>query len=98
MAAARPERVEGNVMARPHIRVRLLTTLVSFLVLVGIQACSTSTKTADTNAQAAAENTNTQPAEPPPAPIDPGLFEKLKKEKWTGDLDGLRERRYIRAL
>jgi len=85
-------------MARPHIRVRLLTTLVSFLVLVGIQACSTSTKTADTNAQAAAENTNTQPAEPPPAPIDPGLFEKLKKEKWTGDLDGLRERRYIRAL
>jgi len=98
MAAAPPERVEGNVMARPHIRVRLLTTLVSFLVLVGIQACSTSTKTADTNAQAAAENTNTQPAEPPPAPIDPGLFEKLKKEKWTGDLDGLRERRYIRAL
>jgi membrane-bound lytic murein transglycosylase MltF len=30
--------------------------------------------------------------------IDPGLLERLRNEKWTGDIDGLRERRYIRAL
>lgn len=37
-------------------------------------------------------------AEAPPAEIDPSLLDKLRNEKWTGDIDGMIERRYIRAL
>jgi membrane-bound lytic murein transglycosylase MltF len=33
-----------------------------------------------------------------PEAIDPTLLERLKNERWTGDIDKLRERRYIRAL
>jgi len=30
--------------------------------------------------------------------IDPSVIERLKNERWTGDIDQLRERRYIRVL
>jgi membrane-bound lytic murein transglycosylase MltF len=33
-----------------------------------------------------------------PEAIDPTLLERLKNERWNGDIDKLRERRYIRAL
>ena len=33
-----------------------------------------------------------------PEIIDPSLLERIKNEHWTGDIDGMRERRYIRAL
>ena len=33
-----------------------------------------------------------------PVELEPSLLERLKNEKWIGDLDGLKERRYIRAL
>jgi membrane-bound lytic murein transglycosylase MltF len=36
--------------------------------------------------------------ETPPAEIDPSVLDRLRTEKWKGDIDGLRERRYIRAL
>jgi membrane-bound lytic murein transglycosylase MltF len=32
------------------------------------------------------------------ANIDPSIVDRLKQEHWTGDLDGMLERRYIRAL
>ncbi|MFL6230660.1 MAG: transglycosylase SLT domain-containing protein [Pyrinomonadaceae bacterium] len=32
------------------------------------------------------------------APLDPSLLERIKRERWKGDLDGMIERRYIRAL
>jgi membrane-bound lytic murein transglycosylase MltF len=31
-------------------------------------------------------------------PVDSSLLERIRRERWTGDLDGMRERRYIRAL
>src|SRR4030095_8327850 len=31
-------------------------------------------------------------------PVDSALLERIRRERWTGDLDGMRERRYIRAL
>jgi membrane-bound lytic murein transglycosylase MltF len=33
-----------------------------------------------------------------PEPPNPSLLERIKHEKWTGDLDGMMERRFIRAL
>jgi membrane-bound lytic murein transglycosylase MltF len=40
----------------------------------------------------------TSPKEAQPEPPDPSILERIKREKWTGDLDGMTERRYIRAL
>src|SRR5215213_3285539 len=37
-------------------------------------------------------------ADAPPEPVDPSLLERVKRERWAGDLDGMVERRYIRAL
>src|SRR5215204_515362 len=37
-------------------------------------------------------------ADAPPAPVDPSLLERVKRERWAGDLDRMAERRYIRAL
>jgi hypothetical protein len=33
-----------------------------------------------------------------PENLDPSFLDRLRKERWTGDLDALQERRYIRAL
>src|SRR5215471_12763098 len=33
-----------------------------------------------------------------PKEIDPTLFGRINSEHWTGDLDGIRQRRYIRTL
>lgn len=42
-------------------------------------------------AAASAEN-------PTPEPADPSVVERIKHERWKGDLDGMVERRFIRAL
>src|SRR5215204_4634667 len=34
----------------------------------------------------------------PPEPVDPSLLERVKRERWAGDLDRMAERRYIKAL
>jgi len=47
--------------------------------------------------QQVAEQPKAQASETPET-IDPTLLERLKTEKWTGDIDKMRERRYIRAL
>lgn len=31
-------------------------------------------------------------------PLDPSLLERVRRERWTGDLDGMVGRRYVRAL
>ncbi len=49
------------------------------------------------NVAPTAGNTETV-AEQPPAEIDPTVLDRLRTEKWTGDIDGMVERRYIRAL
>ena len=36
--------------------------------------------------------------EEPPEPIDETILERLRTEKWKGDIQGMVERRYIRAL
>ncbi|MET0621996.1 MAG: lytic transglycosylase F [Pyrinomonadaceae bacterium] len=37
-------------------------------------------------------------ADAPPEPVDPSLLDRVKRERWAGDLDRMAERRYIRAL
>src|SRR5215207_5513187 len=55
--------------------------------------------------QTAPENQNREPAAASeearaesPEPPDPTLTERIKRERWTGDLGGMAERRFIRAL
>jgi hypothetical protein len=48
-------------------------------------------------------NDSTQPvdqvaSEETAEPVDPSIVERIKREKWTGDLSGMKERRFIRAL
>jgi membrane-bound lytic murein transglycosylase MltF len=70
-----------------------LTGIVTVLVAIG-SSCATK--------QPGYENQNKEPlkvsATTQPEPTDPSLVERIKREKWTGDLSGMVERRYIRAL
>src|SRR5689334_5408540 len=40
----------------------------------------------------------TPESEIPPLELDEAFLNRVKTEKWTGDIDGMRERRFIRAL
>lgn len=80
-------------------KIWLVVTLLSFIVLSGL---SCSLPAANVNSLAVA---NSEPpltpetvAEEPPPDIDPTLLERLRTEKWSGDIDGMIERRFIRAL
>src|SRR5215475_9482848 len=53
------------------------------------------------NAPASTEKAAASPeaaAERPAAITDPAMLERLNKEHWKGDLEGMVERRFIRAL
>ena len=70
--------------------------LLAMLVALVATGASCGTK------QTATDNQNTQPSQVSqvvkPQPVDPFLLERVKREKWSGDLDGMVERRFIRAL
>jgi membrane-bound lytic murein transglycosylase MltF len=77
----------------------LFILIICFVFLIG-QSC---TKTepqpnAINNAPAANQAEPETAAEEPPAEIDPSILDRLRTEKWKGDIDGMLERRYIRAL
>src|SRR5215813_2652320 len=78
----------ANLFASSKVRVALWLCLF----LLALQAC---TKQQTSAPPQAAEQPKAAPAE---TPIDATLLERLKNEQWTGDLDKMRERRYIRAL
>ena len=73
-----------------------VTIACLFLTLLTLPACKSSTPppTTNTDASSAAKVETSET----PETIDPGLLGRLMKEHWTGDIDGLLERRYIRAL
>ncbi|HEY0730447.1 MAG TPA: lytic transglycosylase F [Pyrinomonadaceae bacterium] len=70
--------------------------LVLSLCVIFITACKTETQ------QSSQTSTPSPPTGQTDAPraenIDPSILDRLKNEHWTGDVDGLLERRYIRAL
>lgn len=78
---------------RPPRNVLVLSLSVVFIT---VQACKTATQqSSQTNPPSqVAGQTNTSQAEN----IDPSILDRLKNEHWTGDIDGMLERRYIRAL
>lgn len=72
---------------------------ITFLSVVLALGCSTAPKETveNTNAETA-QNAEPAAAEQPPVELDPTILDKLRTEKWSGDIDGMVERRYIRAL
>lgn len=84
---------------RRDLKIFLAATTIFFLLVFG-QSCGSNTQpenqAATAEPQAVLSETATE--EQPPAEIDSTLLERLRTEKWTGDIDGMVERRYIRAL
>lgn len=86
-------------MKRVVDRKSFLIIYFCLVFLVG-SSCSSS---ADQNTAATAEQptdlTSAAPAEEvPPPDYDDAFLDRIRNEKWTGDIDGILERRYIRAL
>ena len=74
---------------------KVLAACALCVVLITVQAC--------TKPQTGTPSNADQPAAPKPvseAPEihDPSLLDRIKNEHWTGDIEGMRGRRYIRAL
>src|SRR5215813_1238835 len=87
-------------MTQSHKWRRLwLIGLVAGLIATGI-SCSKKQVASDKPTNNAAKPDSSQPIaeNTQPEPVDPSLLERIKREKWKGDLDGMAERRYIRAL
>ncbi|MBK9528496.1 MAG: transporter substrate-binding domain-containing protein [Acidobacteria bacterium] len=84
---------------RQEIKVIVVATSLLFVIVFG-QSCATNpqpgNQAAPSEPQAGLPETATE--EQPPAEIDSTLLERLRTEKWTGDIDGMVERRYLRAL
>lgn len=62
----------------------------------GCRARQTETEVKTTEPAASSETPASEAAAPEPP--DPSLVERVKRERWTGDLDGMAERRVVRAL
>lgn len=75
---------------------RNLLVLSLSVVFITVQACKTATQqSSQTNTPPpVAGQTDTPQAEN----IDPSILDRLKNEHWTGDIEGMLERRYIRTL
>ena len=75
---------------------RYLLVLSLSVAFITAQACKTATQQpsqTNTSSPVAAQTDTAQPEN-----IDPSILDRLKNEHWTGDIDGMLERRYIRAL
>ena len=73
-----------------------LHALILSVIVITVGACKTAPQ------QSSQSNTpvESQPNAPADSTenIDPSILDRLKNEHWTGDVDGMLERRYIRAL
>ncbi|MFL6334520.1 MAG: transglycosylase SLT domain-containing protein [Pyrinomonadaceae bacterium] len=79
---------------RAHNRCRLWPAVVLTALLAAGAGCRTGPAATETQADAPVPAPVSAQAEPP----DPSVLERVKRERWAGDLDGMVERRYIRAL
>jgi membrane-bound lytic murein transglycosylase MltF len=75
----------------------IYATLCLISVLLFLLSCKSSSSPSSSSNTEATKQAEAQLAETPES-IDASLLERLAREKWHGDLDGLRERRYIRTL
>jgi len=68
-------------------------------MFVTAAACKTaSQQTSQTNTSPPIATPANAPPDNSAANLDPSIAERLKNEHWTGDIDGMLQRRYIRAL
>src|SRR5438128_891813 len=79
---------------RAHNWCRLWQAVVLTVLLAAGAGCRTEPAATETQADAPVPAPSNAQAEPP----DPSLLERFKRERWAGDLDGMVERRCIRAL
>lgn len=78
---------------------RLVSFLLFLAVLVTTQGCgSTATSGSQDDAQQASADQSGSSTEAAPEEIAPDILDRLKNEKWKGDLSDMAERRYIRAI
>src|SRR5580765_180461 len=78
------------------MRVKITIILLAAVSLLSLW-CSSERQPPETGPSPAAEQPSVE--EPsPPHEIDATVLDRLRNETWKGDLDGLVERRYIRAL
>lgn len=78
-----------------------LPAFLLFLLVVTAGVSCDSERGGDANAnsgQPTVSQSDAEIKEQPPAEVDPSILGRLRNEKWTGDIDGMVERRYIRAL
>jgi membrane-bound lytic murein transglycosylase MltF len=77
----------------------IVIVILVICVLVLGQSCGSGANQGNAaNTEVVAGQPETAKDEPAPVQIDPNVMDRLRTEKWNGDLDGLVERRYIRAL
>src|SRR5215510_1176928 len=76
-----------------------LLALSLSILFITATACKTGTQqTSQTNTPPQTANQANAPQADASENTDPSILDRLKNERWTGDLDGMLERRYIRAL
>ena len=77
-----------------------IVAIVICLVCFGLTAACRSSQltTNEGNASATGQEVPVADSAPATAEIDPSVLDRLKSEKWQGDLGGLVQRRYIRVL
>src|SRR4051794_30534517 len=79
---------------RAHNWQRPWPAVVLTALLAAGAGCGTGTDATEPQAGGSVPAPLNAQTEPP----DPSLLERVKRERWAGDLDGMVERRYIRAL
>jgi len=75
--------------------------VICFVIVAGLSCRSTSDTTVATNAEQQTPSNDEPEAETvqiEPPPFDEAEKERIRNEKWTGDLKGMIERRYIRVI
>lgn len=80
---------------------RILFLVVILTLLVVSQGCDSAAEPAAQSKPEQASATSALPdtqADAPPPELDPSVLDRLKTEKWSGDVAGLVERRYVRVL
>jgi membrane-bound lytic murein transglycosylase MltF len=74
-----------------------ILALILSVAVITVGACNTATQQSSQSNTPVASQPNT-PSTESAENIDPSVLNRLKNEHWTGDIDGMLERRYIRAL
>lgn len=79
---------------------RLCLVAVAAVLFTSAAGCGKRQTTAEN--QVTAENPSSEPAGASEGeksePVDPSIMERIRRERWTDDLNGMVQRRYIRAL